>query len=130
MANDDWVAPAVGGGLAAVVLDELFFVGPRVKTAYDNGWLQRDADLQPVIANLQAQINSLQSVVLAHERALGRVEGVAATLLVIMQELLKSLGKENIDKKELDEIVRNKVLETLTQLSAQLREARSLGSYR
>lgn len=132
MANE-WVAPAVGGGIVAVALDEIFSVGPRVKVAkqqgFNEGWYNRDTQLQPVITAQQNQISNLQNTIASQERALGRAEGVAVSVLVVMQEIINSLGTEKVDKKQLEEMVRKRVIEPVNQLSAQIRETKNNTTY-
>lgn len=57
MPDDAWKYGA--GAIGGWVLNEVFTVGPRVRLAeqrgYNAGWVNRDAELRPTIAWLQAE---------------------------------------------------------------------------
>jgi len=130
--NDDWVpvvGGAIGGGILGIFIDEIFTVGPRINNArqvgFNEGWWQKDAQLQPVISDLKGQIAELRNITLNQEHAIGRIEGVVATLFVFTQELLKLVSTDKVDKEQLEELIQTKIIDTLKQLSAQVNEAKS-----
>lgn len=128
--NDDWKygAAAAGGAVVATFLDEVLSVGPRVKRArndgFDQGWWTRDAQLQPVMQNLQSQLTNLQNAILNQERAIGRIEGILATLYGLTQELLRMVTADKVNKEQMEDLVEAKIIETLKQISAQVQQAK------
>lgn len=73
------------GAIIGVVGDELLFVGPRIKKAQDKGYRtgysERDAQLQPIIQELQnkesvyrAEINSLRNQLAQKDREIEEIK--------------------------------------------------------
>ena len=77
-------AAAIGGGLAGVALDEIFFVGPRVRRAREVGQIegrqQRELELRPYITFLEAERQRLQTSLQATAAEVANLRGVNENL--------------------------------------------------